>query len=191
MLEAARDVVVTLGEQLREFAPDVHADPRVNGSMMRIARDTRFSGGKRPYKEHVDLWFWVGDASSKRSPGFWFSLLPQKLYLRSGVHHFDTAQLEGYREAVVDAGSGEALRTLVEGLRNAGYELGGRHYKRVPRGWDASPERADLLLHRGLYGWIELPAAALPFGIGFPAFRAGHYKQLAPLNEWLRPLATA
>ena len=37
-----RDFVEAAGEELRAFAPDVGADPRVNGSIFRIARDTRF-----------------------------------------------------------------------------------------------------------------------------------------------------
>jgi uncharacterized protein (TIGR02453 family) len=65
VLEPARDLVEALGEELRAFAPDVNADPRVGGSIMRIARDTRFAKDKRPYKTHLDLWFWEGTGPSR------------------------------------------------------------------------------------------------------------------------------
>ena len=53
----------------------------VNGSISRINRDIRFSKDKRPYKEHLDLWFWHGDRRSWDLPGFWFSLTPQRVML--------------------------------------------------------------------------------------------------------------
>src|SRR5262249_21978378 len=64
LLEPARDFVEAMGEELARFAPDVNADPRVGGSIFRIARDTRFSKDKRPYKDHLDLWFWQGAGKS-------------------------------------------------------------------------------------------------------------------------------
>jgi uncharacterized protein (TIGR02453 family) len=114
LLEPARDLVVALDEELREFAPDVNADPRVNGSIFRIARDTRFSKDKRPYKDHLDLWFWIGDR--KRGPGFWFRLEPSGLILGSGKHSFDKGQLERYRRNVV-AERGAELQRDLERLR--------------------------------------------------------------------------
>ena len=43
VMAPTRDFVVSLGERLRELAPDVVADPRVNKSIFRIYRDIRFS----------------------------------------------------------------------------------------------------------------------------------------------------
>ncbi len=58
-------------EPLAAIAPGANADPRVNGSIFRINRDTRFSRDKTPYKTHVDLWFWMGP-ERKTSPGGYF-----------------------------------------------------------------------------------------------------------------------
>ena len=49
-----------LGPRLRNIELDVNVEPRVNGSLMRINRDIRFSKDKSPYKDHMDLWFWTG-----------------------------------------------------------------------------------------------------------------------------------
>jgi uncharacterized protein (TIGR02453 family) len=185
LLEPARDFVVALGEELHEFAPEVNADPRVNGSIFRIARDTRFAKDKRPYKDHLDLWFWIGDR--KTGPGFWFRLDPSGLILGSGKHHFDKPQLERYRHTV-STEPGEALHRDVERLRSEGYELGGRRYKRVPAGFDPPAERVELLLHDGLFAWTQMPVPEETYDERFPAFCAKHYLPLAPLNEWLAPL---
>jgi uncharacterized protein (TIGR02453 family) len=188
LLEPARDFVEAAGEKLRAFAPDVSAEPRVNGSIFRIARDTRFSKDKRPYKHHLDLWFWIGER--KRGPGFWFRLTPEELVLGGGMHHLEPAQLERYRTAVVDDERGGALRDEVARLRKAGYEVGGERYKRTPRGFEAPEDRAELLLHEGVYGWVGLsPVPDEAFTPDFARFCAERYRPLAPLLDWLGPIA--
>jgi len=187
VLEPARDFVEAIGPELDAVYPGIHADPRVNGSIMRINRDTRFSKDKRPYKTHLDLWFWEGEGRSRMRPGFWFRLTPEQLILGAGRHHFEPPLLTRYRQAVVDEGRGSALSAAVSQVESGGYEIGGRHYKRLPTGFDAAPERQDLLLFNALFGWTELPVeeAREP---SFPAFCAGHYARLAPLVRWLAPL---
>ena len=188
LLEPAREFVEAAGEELRAHVPDVEAEPRVNGSIFRIARDTRFSKDKRPYKDHLDLWFWVGDR--KRGPGFWFRLTPNELLLGGGMHHFDPAQLERYRTDVVDDGRGSALQDEVERLRAAGYQIGGERYKRTPRGFEAPEDRASLLLHEGIFAWLAFsPVPAEVFTAAFPRFCAERYRPLAPLVGWLGPVA--
>jgi uncharacterized protein (TIGR02453 family) len=187
LLEPARDFVEAISPELDAVLPGVHADPRVNGSIMRINRDTRFSKDKRPYKTHLDLWFWEGDGPSRMRPGFWFRLTPEQLVLGAGRHHFEPPLLARYREAVVDDRLGSTLSEAAAKLASAGYELGGRHYKRQPTGFDAPPERQDLLLHNGLFAGIELPADKAQTAT-FPSFCAGHYAKLAPLVAWLSKL---
>jgi len=75
LLAPAKAFVVALGEELRaRVAPGLRAEPRVNGSILRINRDTRFTTDKRPYKEHLDFWFWEGDGPSRAYPGLFVRL---------------------------------------------------------------------------------------------------------------------
>jgi uncharacterized protein (DUF2461 family) len=43
VMEPSRDFVIAIGKRLRELAPDIMADPRVNKSIFRICPDTSFS----------------------------------------------------------------------------------------------------------------------------------------------------
>lgn len=159
---------------------------------MRIARDTRFSRDKRPYKTHLDLWFWQGNGPSRESPAYWFRLRPDLLILGAGMHRFERGQLDRYREAVVEPGRGEALSAALDAVRAAGaYEIGGRRYKRLPAGYEAPPERAELLLHDGLYAGLELALPEIVHTPRFPVFCIGHYGRLRPLQEWLVELTRA
>src|SRR5213083_2262987 len=106
LLEPARDFVEAMGVELEAVHPGVNADPRVNGSIMRINRDTRFSKDKRPYKTHLDLWFWEGEGPSRGCSGFFLRLEADRLGLGAGMHRFEQEALAGYRRAVDDAGRG-------------------------------------------------------------------------------------
>lgn len=184
LLEPARDFVESMGDELRAIGAEVHADPRVNGSIMRINRDTRFAREKRPYKDHLDLWFWEGSGPSRGCPGYWFRLTPQRLLLGAGMHRFERDTLERYREAVAGE-RGDALRRAVEEVRAAGYDVGGRHYKRVPSGFDVPREREELLLHQGVYAMADLPLPAEAHTPAFPSFCAERWRAMKPVEDWL------
>jgi uncharacterized protein (TIGR02453 family) len=184
LLEPARDFVVAMGEELHGIGADVHADPRVNGSIFRINRDTRFSKDKRPYKDHLDLWFWEGDGASRDCPGYWFRLTPEQVILGAGKHRFGD-RLPRYREALADPDRGEALRRAVDEVKAAGYDVGGQHYKRVPVGYDVPPEREELLLHAGLYAYADLAVPAEAHTAAFPRFCAERWRALKPVQDWL------
>ena len=85
------------------------SEPKINGSLFRINRDVRFAKDKRPYKNHVDLWFWHGDRRGWNSPGFFFRLAPDRLILGAGMHRFEKTQLDAFRSAIVDPRAGKAL----------------------------------------------------------------------------------
>jgi len=74
-LAPAKAFVVATGQQLAELAPQIRAEPRVLGSILRINRDTRFARGAGPYKDHLDVWFWEGDRRRAVS-GFFARLTP-------------------------------------------------------------------------------------------------------------------
>jgi uncharacterized protein (TIGR02453 family) len=180
LLEPARAFVEAMGERFDAVLPGVNADPRVNQSIRRLNRDTRFSRDKRPFKTHLDLWFWQGAGPSRERPGFWFRLAPKTLILGAGKHGFESAQLDRYRGAV-----GLELVRAVERVEAAGAEVGGRHYKRVPTGYEADGRAADLLLHDALYAGRELPVPEAAHTPAFVDFCLAEYGKLAPLVEWL------
>ena len=184
-IEPAKAFVTAIGPGLTKISPKINAEPRVNGSIFRINRDTRFSKDKTPYKDHLDLWFWSGDKKGWDTPGFFLRITPKRLILGAGMHRFETPQLDKFRAAVVDAKQGGAVGTLVSKLGKAGYALGDPKYKKVPRGFDADHPRAALLRHGGLAATWD---GAHPKSLGSAAFVntcLDHFKALQPLNQWL------
>ena len=187
LLEPARDFVVALGDELeRRISPGIHAEPRVNGSIFRINRDTRFSRDKTPYKTHLDLFFWEGAGRSRECPGFFFRLGPDVLLLGAGLHRFDGRLLDAYRDAVAADAPGRALETaLADAARGGGVEIGGKSYKRVPQGFDPAHPRAELLKHDGLYVWTETAPPKVVQEAGLVTWCAGRYERLTPVHRWI------
>jgi len=181
----ARAFVEALGPKLKTIAPDVRFEPKVNGSLQRVNRDIRFSKDKRPYKENLNCWFWIGDKKGWDQPGFWFSVSPKQVYLGVGMYHFDKEQLDSFRQSVIHPRSGKALLAAVAKVEKAGkYEIGGKTRKLMPRGFEADPDRADYLLYEGLYTSIELPAKSAAKS-DFADLCLKHYAATWPIGKWL------
>jgi hypothetical protein len=108
------------------------------------------------------------------------------------VHVFNKAMLAAYRAAVVDELTGAHLSDAVARVGSeGGYRIGGRHYKRVPRGYDPAHPRAQLLLYNGLH--VELPRLGRDL-VTRPTLVdacAETFARTGPIHRWLVDLAHA
>jgi uncharacterized protein (TIGR02453 family) len=190
ILRPARGFVNMMGDALRKEIPGIHADPRSNGSIFRIYRDTRFSKDKRPYKTHVAMLFWEGNGPKMECPGFYIHFDTEQVMLGAGVYLFSKPMLHSYRQSVVHPEHGKKLATLLDDIHiRKGYDIGGKHYKRVPRDYDAAHERAELLLHNGLYIGETEPASDVLFSSDLIKHCMEVFDILLPLHRWLVALA--
>ncbi len=186
LMEPAKRFVEAIGPKLAKFAPGIHAEPKVTGSIMRINRDTRFSKDKTPYKTYLGLWFWQGAGKSRECPGFYFGLSGDELTLGAGMHMFGPKQLAAYRDALVDPKAGAEVRKAIAAVQKVkGLTLHGEHYKKVPRGFDPAHPNADLLKHNALYFGVTAKVPAALHTAKAPDHCAALYKQVWPLQKWL------
>ncbi|MGB3717065.1 MAG: DUF2461 domain-containing protein, partial [Candidatus Promineifilaceae bacterium] len=188
IVDPAVAFVETMGGRLQFISPHIQYDTRTNGqgSLMRIYRDVRFSKDKSPYKSWVGIRFWEGAGKKGDCPGFflWFEAAASGFY--TGMYGFPKKLLKAYREAVVDDELGAELESAIAAVRTAGaYEIGGEHYKKVPRGFDPDHPRADLLKYNAIYASsprIELNHLTSP---GLVDICMDHSENTAPLHRWL------
>ncbi len=185
VLEPAKDFVVAMGEKLRELSPKVVADPRINQSMFRINRDIRFSKDKSPYKTHMGLWFWEGSGKKLECSGYYFQLDATNIKLGVGLYCFSKEQLAEYRRNIVQKRYATSLLSAIESLPEKGYEIGGRHYKRVPRGIDTSHPMACWLKHNGLHVGTEEKIPRIFTQKGFVDYCFRRYEKMKPVHDWL------
>jgi uncharacterized protein (TIGR02453 family) len=191
LLEPARALVVALGERLAAVAPGVHADPRVNGSILRIARDTRFSVDQTPYRTHLALWLWEGDGPSRECAGYLMRLDADSVTLGVGAHHFSHGGLAEYRRAVDSDDRGAALDRAVRKAVKAGAQFGPPQWKRVPAPYAADHPRAELLRHGGLVAATTDPLPPEALTTAFPDWCAARWRPLRPLQAWVAAVVGA
>ncbi|UCH77742.1 MAG: DUF2461 domain-containing protein [Candidatus Coatesbacteria bacterium] len=185
VMEPAEAFVGAMGERLRRIAPAVHAEPKVNKSIFRIHRDTRFTPDKSPYKTHLGIWFWEGEGPRMECSGFYFHLEPPRLMLGAGMHMFPKHVLEAYRQSVVHAKYGPGLTQAIVRTERRGWTVRGSHYKKTPQGYKADHPRAALLLYNGLYVGAE---DEIPVELYSPAildYCLSRYREMLPIHEWL------
>jgi uncharacterized protein (TIGR02453 family) len=186
VMDPARSFVFEMGVLLSSISPKVTADPRVNRSIFRTYRDTRFSKDKTPYKTHLGIFFWEGNLAKMDCPGFYFHLEPPTLLLAAGNHCFSSKLLETYRDSVADAKHGPALVKAIEKLiATDGYSIGGRHYKKIPRGYKADGLAGELLLHNGLYAAYEVGIPEKLYSAKILEYCFTIFKDMAPIHKWL------
>ena len=184
-LNPAKDFVSAMADPLEAISATVQAEPAVNKSIFRVNRDTRFSKDKTPYKNHIDLMFWDGEGRSRDCAAYFFRLTPDKLHIGAGKHGFSKDELAKWREVVASDG-GSRLQEVLDEVRDAGFEVGGEHYKRVPNGLPKDHARADLLRYNGLHAFIEADHPAELNGAAIVEYCAVKYRAVSPLLEWVR-----
>jgi len=190
VLAPARAFVLAMGERLRRLTPGVRFDPRANGSLFRIYRDTRFSPDKSPYKTNLGILFWEGNGPRLDCSGYYFHLEPPKLLLGAGLYIFPRPLLERYRRTVADPEYGAELAAIVKRLTaKPGYTLGGEHYKRIPAGYDTVSAAAPLLRHASLYAGCEAPIPAELYTPALIDYCWQRFKPMEPLHRWLTAMS--
>ena len=83
--QPALDFIEAMAGPLAGFAPNFRADARrMDGSLMRLHRDTRFSNDKSPYKTNLGIQFRHALGKDVHAPGFYVHLSPMECFLGVG-----------------------------------------------------------------------------------------------------------
>lgn len=185
VIEPGQSFVTAMGRKLKELDNSIIYDTRTNGSgsIFRIYKDVRFSKDKTPYKTFLGILFWKGDKKKTECPGFYFHLETDRLYLYTGLHTFMKDDLDLYRKGVM--ADGESLLEILADFKKKGYQTGGKHYKRIPRGFSAEGEKAEYLLYKGLHSWFEASVPPELQTEGLIDYCFEHFKTMQPLLNWI------
>ncbi len=186
VMAPAKDFVFEMGKRLKALSAGIVADPRINGSIFRPYRDTRFSKDKTPYKTHLGIFFWEGEREKMECPGYYFHLEPPYVMLGAGIHCFSKLLLTEYRDSVVHPKYGESLNKALKAIEGkSDYVIGLKHFKKTPRGYDPQHKNAELLLYNGLTSaWsTRIPDELYTKAVIDYCFK--RFKDMAPLQKWL------
>jgi uncharacterized protein (TIGR02453 family) len=141
----------------------------------------RFSRDKTPYK--TSCYAVAGEEG--RGASYYVGLSADGLVAGAGYWMMATDQLDRYRQAVDDDGTGVALADAVAAVEGRGLAIEGHELKTAPRGYPRDHPRVDLLRRKSIaalasFGrprWLATPAAADRI--------TGAWRDAAPLTAWL------
>ncbi len=179
------ELIGTMEGDLAALDPALRAEPKFNGSLRRIYRDTRFSKDKTPYHTHIHLIFWAGGHPNK-SPGVHVIFNPEGIGFGAGHWALDNDQLDRMRQQILSDGA-DKVSKIIKQMEKHGAKLDDPALARVPRGFDKDAPGADWLRHKGLV--VKSETVSYPKELENLASASdlivGICKKMAPLNKYL------
>ena len=185
LLQPAVQFVIDMGEKLADLSPNIIAIPKIDKSIFRLYRDVRFSKNKAPFKTNLGLYFWEGRGKKMECSGFYFHIEPKLFFLGAGMYMFTKDQLKKYREIVSDPVKGKELNDVINKiLKNKKLTLGGKTFKKTPRGFNPDYKYNELLLHSGLYVSYESKDIKDLIKKDPVIFAYKLFKEMSPIHKW-------
>ena len=184
-LNAGLDLIAALSGPVSELG--LTAVPKLNASLRRIHRDTRFSRDKRPYDPALHMVFSVGTAFNKE-PGVHIVLRPDGLGYGAGLYGLSPEAQDRYRQSVCNPALRTSLQAALQKAKSVGCTPDEADLKRLPKPYPTEPEWEHLLRRKSvivrtqadipLPDWLFAPTALQ----GITDLVAA----LAPLVHWLQ-----
>lgn len=115
ILTPARGAVVAIGQALHAAGCRVVADPRVNGSIFRMARDRRFRPDAPPYKTHLALIWWA-EGTRMAEPSFYLQIDGKGVELGVGLPAIPREDLPHFRRWLIEADHAARLLASIDSV---------------------------------------------------------------------------
>lgn len=185
-LQAGLDLTAALAPLCQAMEPRLLAVPKLNQSLRRINRDTRFSKDKTPYQPWLHLILSTGPAFNK-VPGMHIVLQPEGLGYGAGHYGLEPAALDRMRARICTPADREALLRALAAAQAEGSEIDPPDLARVPKRYDAAPDWDHLLRRKGMIVRTQrnLPAPDWLFSPDAPDELARITRAHLPLLHWL------
>lgn len=158
---------------------DVASKLEMDGKLMRVARDIRFSKDKSPYKTNIGIGFQPrGLPKAPLLGGLYLHVSPEESFIATGAWQPEPAVLSKLRDAIV------ARPAAWKTARKVGLDEDEGALKRAPKGFD--PEHAFIDdLRRKSFTASTMLTTAQATSRDLPKLLLGAEKRMRPLNEFL------
>jgi uncharacterized protein (TIGR02453 family) len=198
-LDANRDeyekVIVTpnkayveeMGEHLQILVPTINAIAKTNKSLFRIYRDARFHLND-PIKTRIGIIFWQGSGHRMQSSAFYMHYDPQEIFIATGIRNFKPTLLATYREYIQNKEKRFELHTILEALKEKGYNIPEAKYKRMPRDCEVKDKYSYLYLMGAIYAFTSFKPDETFFSPSIIDRNYKVYEDMHELQQWIYEL---
>jgi uncharacterized protein (TIGR02453 family) len=185
-LTAGLDLIAALAPLCDGMTPRLLAVPKLNQSLRRIHRDTRFSKDKTPYQPWLHLILSTGTEFNKM-PGMHLVFTPDGFGYGAGEYGLEPAALDRLRARICDAGERTGLLAALAQAAEVQSLLDPPDLARVPKGYAADPAWDHLLRRKSVImrTQSDLPPPDWLFTPEAPRGLAHLVRAHLPLLAWL------
>ena len=135
--------IADLAAPFSGISPEFIVEPSVvGGSLVRMARDTRFSADKSPYRTYLGVGIRHRMHRERPTPRFYLAIQPRHSYLGVGCWRPDSATARAVRRELAAQPDGWEKAVGSPGFEEH-FTLEGDHLVRPPRGFDADHPLID------------------------------------------------
>lgn len=157
VIPQAKEYIIDMGQKLKSIVPNINYAPKIDGSIFRIHKDARINKGKAPFKTHLGIIFWTGNARLL-NPCFYLHIEPPFYYTGVGMAKFEQDVLLSYRALVNNKKYTATLNDIKNTAEKNYYNINGDKLKNVPKGIEAINETAEFFLkYKYIYISDEMP----------------------------------
>lgn len=158
---------------------DVGARLEMDGKLMRVNRDIRFSKDKSPYKTNIGIGFHPrGLPKGPLVAGLYLHVSPKECFIATGVWQPEPAVLGRIRDAIVADPAGWKK------ARKRGLDEDETALKRAPKGFDPEHPLIEDLKRKSFTASIELTASQA-CADDLPKRLVDAHKAMKPFNDFL------
>jgi len=101
------------------------------------------------------------------------------------MYMFPPHLLKKYRDVVSKPAVAKELHQIVRSLEKKGYSIGGKKFKKTPKGYDPNTLYPGYLLFEGIYAWYESNDFKKIDGVKSVNVISKIFKDMLPLHKWL------
>jgi uncharacterized protein (TIGR02453 family) len=125
-------------------------------AIFRIARDTRFSKDKTPYKTHMAALLSNSGRKGIHEPGLYLQISPTGVDLYTGAYEPEKEALQRIREEIADRDKDFKALLADKAFKKLWGELQGEKNKRIPKELEEAAQRQPLLYNKQFYFHAQL-----------------------------------
>ena len=157
VIPQAKEYIMDMGQKLKSIVPDINYAPKIDGSIFRIHKDARINKGKAPFKTHLGIIFWTGNARLS-NPCFYLHIEPPFYYTGVGIARFSPEILSSYRFMVNSKKYQNTLINIKNTVQANYFNILGDKLKNVPKGIEpVNHTAAQFLKYKSIYINDEMP----------------------------------
>jgi len=184
ILEPNKAYIQEMGEMLQILTPNIKAIPKINKSLFKIFRDSRFHPSE-PLKSKIGIIIWQGEGHRMQSSSFYMHYSKDELFIATGIRNFKPPLLAQYRAYIQNDTKREELHTILEGLKAKGYALPEAKFKRFPR--ELNPEDRFSYLYKmgAIYAYKSFAIDETFFSQEIIDRNFAIYQDMFDLHQWV------